>query len=90
MGKLWDKLSGGQKQIIHLLTIDLNKNSKIIILDEISSAIDNKTKENVSEYIKYLKLKGKTILLITHDEYYKSKCDNILQFSEKENPIFNL
>ena len=90
VGKLGDKLSGGQKQIIHLLTIDLNKNSKIIILDEISSAIDNKTKENVSEYIKYLKLKGKTILLITHDEYYKSKCDNILQFSEKENPIFNL
>jgi len=88
VGKLGDKLSGGQKQIIHLLSIDLNKNSKIIILDEISSAIDNKMKENVAGYIKYLKQKNKTILLITHDEYFKTICDNVLQFFEKENPTF--
>lgn len=90
VGKLGDKLSGGQKQIVHLLSIDLNTHSKIIILDEVSSAIDNNTKENVSKYIKYLKSKNKTILFITHDDYYRTFCDNVLQFSEKENPNFNL
>ena len=87
VGKLGENLSGGQKQIIHLLRLSLNAISKIVILDEPSSALDDKTRESVLKYIKYLKSKQKTILLITHDEYYKNICDSVLKFSNNENPI---
>lgn len=86
VGRLGDKLSGGQKQIIHLLRLDLNDFSKIIILDEVTSALDDKTRNNVVEYINYLKSKGKTIILITHDDYFKPFCNNILQFYNNKNP----
>ena len=87
-GKLGENLSGGQKQIIHLLRLNLNTVSKILILDEPSSALDDKTRESASEYIKYLRTKQKTILLITHDDYYKNICDNVLKFSNDANPVF--
>ena len=87
VGKLGENLSGGQKQIIHLLRLSLNNTSKIVILDEPSSALDDKTRESASKYIKYLKSKQKTILLITHDDYYKNICDNVLKFSNNENPV---
>ncbi len=88
VGKLGENLSGGQKQIIHLLRLCLNDTSKIVILDEPSSALDDKTRENVSKYIKYLNSKQKTILLITHDDYYKKICDSVLRFSNITNPVF--
>jgi len=87
VGKLGENLSGGQKQIIHLIRLSLNTTSKIVILDEPSSALDDKTRESASKYINYLKSKQKTILLITHDEYYKKLCDIVLKFSNNENPV---
>jgi ABC-type multidrug transport system fused ATPase/permease subunit len=87
VGKLGENLSGGQKQIVHLLRLDLNDTSNTVILDEPSSALDDKTRESALNYIKYLNSKGKTILLITHDDYYKNICDYILKFSNSENPI---
>ena len=87
VGKLGENLSGGQKQIVHLLRLDLNDVSNTVILDEPSSALDDKTRESALNYIKYLNSKGKTILLITHDDYYKNICDYILNFSNTENPI---
>jgi ABC-type multidrug transport system fused ATPase/permease subunit len=87
VGKLGENLSGGQKQIVHLLRLDLNNVSNTVILDEPSSALDDSTRESALNYIKYLNSKGKTILLITHDDYYKNICDYILKFSNTENPI---
>jgi putative ABC transport system ATP-binding protein len=69
------------------LRLSLNNTSKIVILDEPSSALDDKTRESASKYIKYLKSKQKTILLITHDDYYKNICDSVLKFSNNENPV---
>lgn len=66
VGKAGEKLSGGQKQIIMLLKCFL-KNSRIIILDEPSSAIDNNSKVNVIRIINKL-IEDKTSLIITHDE----------------------
>jgi len=87
VGKLGENLSGGQKQIIHLLRLELNDRAKVVILDEPSSALDDKSRESVSKYITYLNSKGKTILLITHDEYYKKICKKILNFSNDTNPM---
>ncbi|NBS84968.1 MAG: ATP-binding cassette domain-containing protein, partial [Verrucomicrobia bacterium] len=60
------RLSGGQKQIIHILRC-MAKNNKIVILDEPTSAIDVHNKENIINAIKELS-NNKTVILITHDE----------------------
>ena len=88
VGKLGQKLSGGQKQIIHLLRIIFNKDSKIVILDEPTSALDEKSRNCVLNYVKYLKENGKTIFIITHDSFYKYICDSSLQFFQQKNPEF--
>jgi ABC-type multidrug transport system fused ATPase/permease subunit len=86
VGKLGENVSGGQKEIIFLLRLEINDFTKIIILDEPSAALDQITRQYVVQYILYLKNKGKTILLITHDNFYKNICDNMLVFSNQGNP----
>ena len=88
VGKLGQKLSGGQKQIVHLIRIMFNKYSQIVILDEPTSALDEKSRNCVLNYVKYLKEKGKTIFIITHDSFYKDICYSSLQFFQLKNPEF--
>jgi len=61
-----DKLSGGQKQIIHLLRALLSTN-KIIILDEPTSSIDREHKILIKKIISNIS-KDRTLLLISHDK----------------------
>ena len=61
-----DELSGGQKQIVHILRGFLNNNN-IVILDEPTSSIDVYHKNIIKNLIKQLS-KGKTLILITHEE----------------------
>jgi ABC-type bacteriocin/lantibiotic exporter with double-glycine peptidase domain len=61
-----DKLSSGQKQIIHILRC-IFKNNKIVILDEPTSSIDIHHKEYVINAIKKLS-ENKTLIIITHDK----------------------
>lgn len=85
-GKNGGNLSGGQKAIIHLIRLDFNKASKIIILDEVTAALDNNTRNAVIEYIKYLNSREKTILIISHDIYFDTLYDIHLKFSHNNNP----
>jgi ABC-type branched-subunit amino acid transport system ATPase component len=71
-----NNLSGGQKQIIHILRCICQKN-KIVILDEPTSAIDNSNKENIINAIKELS-KNSTLILITHDDYILSLVDRYI------------
>ena len=87
-GKLGSKLSGGQKKLVHLLRLELNDFSKIVIMDEPTSSLDDNTRNNIISYLKYLNSKGKTIIVITHDDHFKNISDKILQFTEGENPRF--
>ena len=86
-GKNGSNLSGGQKSILHLLRLDLNDNAKIIILDEVTSALDNQSRDSIMEYIKYLRNKQKTILVISHDTFLESIYDMKISFSSLRNPI---
>jgi subfamily B ATP-binding cassette protein MsbA len=54
-GKLGEKLSGGQKQIIHLIRIELNDITKIVILDEPTSHLDINSRDKVLELVKNIK-----------------------------------
>jgi ABC-type multidrug transport system fused ATPase/permease subunit len=88
VGKMGEKLSGGQKKIIHLLRLELDDNSKIIILDEPTSSVDNKTRNNIINFIRYLNSKGKTLVIITHDQHFRDVSDKVLEFSGNENPRY--
>lgn len=79
VGKNGELLSGGQKQIIHIIRTILNNNSKIIILDEPTTALDIKTRNNIFRLLKDLS-SNKTILIITHDEELLKKCDKSIIF----------
>lgn len=79
VGKHGNMLSGGQRQIIHIIRAVLNKFSKIIILDEPTTALDNLNRDNVIRMIKD-NCKTKTVLIITHDEQIKKICDSVIKF----------
>jgi len=71
------KLSGGQIQRIGIARA-LYQNSKIIIFDEATNALDYETENKILKMIKNLK-KGKIILLISHNQNTKKFCDYIYE-----------
>ena len=83
------KLSGGQKKIIHMMRLEMNDLSKIIILDEPSNGLDEITKNSMIKYIKHLNSKGKTVIVISHDLCFENICHNIINFSNDDNPILD-
>jgi len=64
-GKFGDKLSGGQRQAVHLIRIYL-QDPKIVILDEPTTGIDHDHLKLVQHAIQKL-AKQTNVILITHD-----------------------
>jgi len=71
-----NNLSGGQRQLVHILRCIAKKN-KIVILDEPTSAIDKDNTIHIINAIKELSLNS-TVVLITHDESLLSYVDRII------------
>lgn len=71
-----DKLSGGQRQAVHILR-NISKQNKIIILDEPTSAIDDEYKEYIVNALIQLG-KNSTVILITHDKNILHMCDRTI------------
>lgn len=57
--------SGGQKQRIAIARAIL-RNAPVIIWDEATSAIDDKTEELIHKYLNDQKMKGKTVIVVAH------------------------
>ena len=81
VGDLGLKLSGGQKQRIAIARV-LYKSPEIIILDEPTSAQDNKIETYFLNVIKELKFK-KIIILISHSPNIHSICDENFRVENK-------
>ena len=74
VGASGSNMSGGQKQVILILRALLNKNSRMIVMDEPSSALDEKNKKIFLNILS--NIKNKTIIIITHD-------DTLIEFVDK-------
>ncbi len=70
------KLSGGQQQLVALASI-LALEPEIIVLDEVTSQIDEEGKARIRQVVKALKQRGKTILMIEHGQDNKELFDNV-------------
>jgi len=62
-----NNLSGGQRQVINIINAFIT-DSKIIILDEPTNALDIDLKMDIIEIIKYFKEYKKCIIIISHDK----------------------
>ena len=72
-----DSLSGGEKRLLTIADILVNK-PQVLILDEPEFGLDPKTWRSIANIIIKLKKEGKTIILITHNlEITIFLCDRI-------------
>ena len=78
VGEKGVKLSGGQLQRIGIARA-LYKKPEIIIFDESTNALDEKTEKSVLDYIYNLNI-DKTIIIISHRISSLKKCKKIIKF----------
>ncbi len=74
-------LSGGEKQRTSIGTGIIN-DPEIILADEPTANIDRDGRNEISEFFKEMKERGKTILLVTHETNLFDKYDRFLKFDK--------
>ncbi|MBP5553758.1 MAG: ATP-binding cassette domain-containing protein [Lachnospiraceae bacterium] len=74
-------LSGGQKQRVAVASA-IASGRNIILFDEPTSGLDYSHMLQVSELLKKLREKGKTVIIVTHDiELIKNVCTVVIPFA---------
>lgn len=71
-------LSGGQKQRVGIAR-SLYHDSEVIVLDEVTSALDQKTEQQIIESIGKLAEAGITLIVVAHRLSTLSRCNQIIQ-----------
>jgi ABC-type bacteriocin/lantibiotic exporter with double-glycine peptidase domain len=78
VGYSGEKISGGQRQIVNLISGLINP-SKILVLDEPTNALDKDLKKELLSIIKYFKAHKQCIIIITHDQDVHSLFDEHIE-----------
>lgn len=71
------KLSGGEQQRIAIARIIL-QNKPIILADEPTASVDPKNRDIILDTLKKLNKEGKTIVLVSHDDYVIEHTDRVI------------
>ncbi|WP_452600628.1 ATP-binding cassette domain-containing protein [Pontimicrobium sp. MEBiC06410] len=72
-------LSGGEQRLLGLSLVLLQKNKKIILLDELFAGVDNNIKSRMLEVFEHIQTQEKqTILIVEQDEKIIQKFDGII------------
>lgn len=82
VGRMGSKLSGGQRQVVWVLRV-LLRDPPILLLDEPTSALDEGTKAIVQNLLQ-VAMKGRTVLMVTHDAFLKKYADRIIELTKGE------
>ena len=75
------QISGGQQQRCAIARA-LVKNSKLILADEPTGALDRKNSEEIMKIFMELRKKGKTIIIATHDSTIAKMTDRIITIED--------
>ena len=81
------ELSGGQKQKV-LLARAMMASEKLIILDEPSNNLDQKSRRELYSYLNKLNANGMTIIMVTHDLDHGNLIGNKILSLSKSTPFF--
>ena len=76
-GKGGSKFSGGQRSIIAMARAVLS-DAKLIVLDEITAALDQESRDLVIKFMEKV-LRGRTIIMITHDPALIAQADDVFE-----------
>ncbi|MGL5417324.1 MAG: ATP-binding cassette domain-containing protein [Clostridium sp.] len=71
------QLSGGEQQRVALARI-LLKPCELILADEPTGSLDRSNRDSIMEILKSLNKKGKTVIIVTHDNNIAECCDRII------------
>ena len=77
------EISGGQKQRTAIARAIVNR-PNIILADEPTAALDQKTAFEIMSVFRSLNEKGKTVIIVTHDRKVAEKCDRIIELFDGE------
>ncbi|WP_282166237.1 ATP-binding cassette domain-containing protein [Shewanella japonica] len=76
-----DELSGGQQQRVCIIRA-LTNSPKLIIADEPTGALDNKSRDEVLSVLRKLSNEGHAVIIVTHDNEVKSLCDRSIELQD--------
>lgn len=78
-----DELSGGQQQRVAIARA-LVGNPSLILADEPTGALDQKTGEEIIEILAEISRQEVTVVIVTHDINVAQKCDKIITMKDGE------
>jgi len=77
VGKNGSRLSGGQRQIVWIMRV-LLQNPAILLMDEPTASIDEKTKDIVRELLSRV-MHERTVIMVTHDQFLERFADRVIE-----------
>jgi putative ABC transport system ATP-binding protein len=82
--RMWHRpsqLSGGQQQRVAIARA-LSVNPSIILADEPTGALDSKSGDEIMGILTDLNNQGKTVILVTHEEYIANYTDRVIRMRD--------